>query len=120
MKLLVDMNLSPKILEYVKTQGVESEHWFKIGKPDASDSEIMKYAVDNNYVVLTCDLDFSTILSATGDKKPSVIQLRLQAFDMERVASIIVSAVKQNEDIFQQGAVISINAKKTRIRVLPF
>jgi len=114
------MNLSPKISEHLKNQGVESDHWSKIGKFNATDAEIIKYAVDNNYVVITCDLDFSTILSAIGDQKPSVIQLRMQALNLESAAKTIAYTVVQNTDALKQGAVISLNANKARIRLLPF
>jgi predicted nuclease of predicted toxin-antitoxin system len=33
----------------------------------------MAYARTNGYVVITHDLDFSSILAATGGEKPSVI-----------------------------------------------
>jgi predicted nuclease of predicted toxin-antitoxin system len=36
----------------------------------------MAYALANNFVVLTHDLDFGTILAATQGNKPSVVQIR--------------------------------------------
>lgn len=36
----------------------------------------MAYAKANEYIVLTHDLDFSTILAATHGEKPSVVQIR--------------------------------------------
>ena len=61
MKTLLDMNLPPKWSELLSENGIESMHWHKIGAPDASDIEIMEYARNNDYIVLTCDLDFSTV-----------------------------------------------------------
>lgn len=76
MKLLVDMNLSPRWISFLSDAGWEATHWSKVGKADASDSEIMTFAAGNDYVVLTNDLDFAAILAASRDKKPSVAQIR--------------------------------------------
>jgi len=58
MKALLDMNLPPKLARFLTEKGIESVHWFSIGAPDASDKEIMAYARNNGYIVMSCDLDF--------------------------------------------------------------
>lgn len=62
MKLLVDMNLSPRWVKVLADAGIEAAHWSTLGANSAPDSEIMAYASANDYVVLTHDLDFSAIL----------------------------------------------------------
>jgi len=119
MKILVDMNLSPKLVDMLIMRGFEAEHWSRVGAFDSKDPEIIAYAYTNNYVILTCDLDFSTILSVTQGKKLSVIQLRLQSVELERIAEIVHSAVVQTVNALEKGAVLSINAEKSRIRFLP-
>ena len=59
MKLLVDMNLSPRWTGTLADAGFEAAHWSTLGANNAPDSEIMAYARANDYVVLTHDLDFS-------------------------------------------------------------
>ena len=76
MTLLLDMNISPKLVALLHSYGVDAVHWSSIGKADASDAQIVSYANQNEYIVVTYDLDFSTILSITHAKKPSVIQVR--------------------------------------------
>lgn len=65
MKLLVDMNLSPRWIPLLTNGGWEAVHWSNVGKGNAPDSEIMAYAAQHDYVVLTHDMDFSAILAAT-------------------------------------------------------
>jgi predicted nuclease of predicted toxin-antitoxin system len=55
MKLLVDMNLSPRWVPLLRDAGWETTHWSSIGKGDEPDSEIMSYAAKYDYVVLTHD-----------------------------------------------------------------
>jgi predicted nuclease of predicted toxin-antitoxin system len=61
MKLLVDMNLSPRWITLLRDAGWESTHWSQVGHATARDSEIMAYAAANDFVVLTHDLDFGAI-----------------------------------------------------------
>jgi predicted nuclease of predicted toxin-antitoxin system len=51
MKLLVDMNLSPRWIAFLRKAGWEARHWSEVGKATATDSEIMGYAAANDYVV---------------------------------------------------------------------
>jgi predicted nuclease of predicted toxin-antitoxin system len=43
MKILLDMNLAPRWAQYLQTAGFEALHWSHVGKPDASDQEIMAH-----------------------------------------------------------------------------
>jgi len=119
MKLLLDMNISPKLMAFLKENGIESEHWFFIGAPDAQDTEIMAYARNNNCIIVTCDLDFSAILSVTHGFKPSIVQLRFQGFHLEQTAKLIASALAQNRTELETGAILTIDIKKARVRILP-
>jgi predicted nuclease of predicted toxin-antitoxin system len=62
MKLLVDMNLSPRWALFLAASQVEAVHWSRVGAVTAPDTEIMAYAREHGYIVLTHDLDFSAIL----------------------------------------------------------
>ena len=44
MKLLIDMNLSPRWIAVLASAGIESVHWSTLGKRDARDTEIISYA----------------------------------------------------------------------------
>jgi predicted nuclease of predicted toxin-antitoxin system len=51
------MNLSPNWVDRLDTAGLAAIHWSSIGPMDATDIEIMAYAAEHGYVVLTHDLD---------------------------------------------------------------
>jgi len=119
MKLLLDVNLSPKLVSALINSGVSAVHWISVGAPDASDTEIISYAKDNDLVVVTHDLDFSAVLSVAHGQKPSVIQIRAKGLNKTQITEMIVAAVKKNIDEIEKGAVISINTNNSRIRLLP-
>jgi len=120
MKLLVDMNLSPRWIAFLCDAGWEAAHWSTVGEADASDSEIMTFAAANGYVVLTNDLDFAAILAASRQKKPSVAQIRAQDLNPNVVGAHIVAALRHVQTELEAGALLTIESDQTRLRVLPF
>lgn len=120
MKLLVDMNLSPRWIPFLLNAGHEAFHWSTVGKADATDSEIMAFAAANDYVVLTNDLDFAAILASTHHKKPSVVQTRTEDLDPNVIGAQIVAALQQAQKELEAGALLTIEADRTRLKVLPF
>ena len=44
MKLIVDMNLSPRWADFLQRAGLDAVHWSHVGAADAPDVEIMAYA----------------------------------------------------------------------------
>jgi len=119
MKILVDMNLPPKLADMLTASGIEAVHWYNIGLPEAKDTEILSYAESNDYVVMTCDLDFSTIMSITHGQKPSVIQIRTQGYHSEKIEALIIDTVKRNAIELEKGAILTIDGKRGRLRLLP-
>ncbi|HEV2194767.1 MAG TPA: DUF5615 family PIN-like protein [Candidatus Acidoferrum sp.] len=120
MKLLVDMNLSPRWIPFLRDAGWEATHWSTVGKADASDLEIMTFAAVHGYVVLTNDLDFAAILAASHHKKPSVAQIRAQDLSLNVIGAQIVAALRHVQTELEAGALLTIESDRTRLRVLPF
>ncbi len=119
MKLLVDMNLSPRWIELLINAGVPAVHWSTVGANNAPDAQIMAYATANDYVVLTNDLDFSAILAATHGDKPSVVQIRADDLRPEAIGMQVVAALKQMDAALEEGALLTVDPNRTRLRLLP-
>lgn len=119
MKLLVDMNLSPKWADHLRQAGFEAAHWSKLGAANATDHEIMAYARRSGHVVLTHDLDFSSILAATGGDGPSVVQVRSDDVSPESIGEPVVRALRQMAAELRAGALVMIDPARTRLRLLP-
>ena len=71
MKLVLDMNLTPRWVAYLTRSGFESVHWSEVGPKDATDAEI------------------------------------------------IAAALKQAEPALSEGALVSVDPKRARLRMLP-
>ena len=119
MKVLIDMNLSPRWTELLAQEGFEAAHWSMLGTGNAPDTEIMAYARANNYVVLTHDLDFGAILAATHGEKPSVIQIRAEQLNPDVIGKQVVLALRQMASELENGALLTVDPERTRLRILP-
>ncbi|MVF23527.1 DUF5615 family PIN-like protein [Methylocaldum sp. 14B] len=119
MKLLVDMNLSPRWVSLLADAGFEAAHWSTLGAANAPDAEIMAFAKANGYVVLTHDLDFSAILAATHGEKPSVVQIRAEDVSPGAIGKPVSDALLQMTAELEEGALLTIDPNRTRLRLLP-
>ena len=119
MKILIDMNLPPRWASFLAAHGISASHWSVEGDMKAPDSEILRWARERNYVVLTHDLDFGVLLSMTQKAGPSVIQVRTQDVTPDAIGSLVLIAVEKHREALDQGALLSIRRQTSRVRVLP-
>ena len=89
MKVLIDMNLSPRWADALRDAGVESAHWSQLGDPSAPDADIAAFALTEGWLVLTRDLDFGKALILGRSSLPSVIQKIGRASCRERVSPYV-------------------------------
>ena len=113
------MNLSPRWTGFLRAAGFEAAHWSEIGAANAFDSAIMAHACSNSSVILTHDLDFGAILAATNGNAPSVVQIRAGDLSPEIIGSLIVVALNQAHEALIQGALVTVEPKRTRLTMLP-
>jgi predicted nuclease of predicted toxin-antitoxin system len=119
MKVLVDMNLSPLWVPFFSEHGIEASHWQNIGAANARDIDILSFAAAHNFVIFTHDLDFGALLAHGGARRPSVIQLRCQDILPQSAGQLVLGAIAATRDHLEQGALVSVEESRNRIRVLP-
>lgn len=103
MKLLIDMNLSPRLAPFLAEAGFDAMHWSDVGERGATDEAI----------------DFGAILAATGRVRPGVIQIRSDDLTPERLAPSIINALRLMAEQLQAGALLTIDPARARLRLLP-
>jgi len=113
------MNLSPSWVERLEHHGFEAVHWSTIGAATAPDVEILAWANEHGFVLITNDLDFSAILAASAGTSPSVVQLRTQDLLSEGAVRIVARALEARREDLEGGALLSINERGTRVRMFP-
>lgn len=97
MKLLLDQNLSPRLVARVADIFPDSGHVYVLGLDRSSDAAVWKYARDHDYVLVTKDADFSELIALRGFP-PKIIWLRLgncSTDDIERLLRLHYEAIRQ-------------------------
>jgi predicted nuclease of predicted toxin-antitoxin system len=120
MNIIVDVNLAVRWADMLSRRGIEAVHWSKIGAANALDTTIMEYARSHGAAVFTSDLDFSAILAATRASRPSVIQIRAADTRPEGIIDRVAASLIQLQSEIEEGALITIDPRKTRLHILPF
>ena len=95
------------------------QHWSTVGDPRASDRTIMKWAAQNDYVVLTHDLDFEALLALTHAAGPSVVLVRDRDTLPAAIGVAVVAALTQHRDDLVRGAIVVVDGRISRVRILP-
>ena len=99
MRLLLDHNLSPRLVARLADTFARVTHVSMVGLDRASDGEVWAYAAANDYAIVTKDADFSE-LSVLRGVPPKVIWLRLGNCTTEDVARVLGAADSLIEDFF--------------------
>ena len=76
MKLLLDENLSLRLLPFLQHDYPGSSHVVMLGLEAATDSDVWQKAKDENFVIVTRDADFQE-LSLVWGHPPKVIWLKI-------------------------------------------
>lgn len=90
MKILIDANISWRIMQLLNTVFPEIQHVNFTGlEPPAKDITIWQYAFQNEYTILTSDEDFQDFISYKGFP-PKVILLRVGNIKTVALSKIIL------------------------------
>ncbi len=100
MKLLLDENLSRRILPDLNKVFPESSQVALLGLNEASDKEIWEYAKKEGFVIVTQDADFHEF-SLLSKNPPLVIWLRCGNQNKQVIRDKLLSNQKEFEEALQ-------------------
>ena len=88
MKLLLDQNLSPRLVNRLASVYLDMSHVALVGLDRASDAEVWEYARANDYIIVTKDSDFNDMSLLRG-APPQIIWLRLGNCTTDMVEQVL-------------------------------
>lgn len=103
MKLLLDHNLSPRLVNKLKEKFGSIVHVDRLGMSQAPDTSIWDYARDNDFMIVTKDKDFLERSSLMGHP-PKIIHLRLGNCSVQDIVGIIADQASQIKAFGKQTA----------------
>jgi len=116
-KFLVDMPLSPRLVEWLNEQGHPSMHAVEAGLAQASDEHVLEYARSQGQIIITADLDYPRLLALTGEATPGIILFRGGDYSEREVRERLRTTFKAiSSEVFASSVVV---IEKTRVRRRP-
>lgn len=120
MRLLLDANLSPRLVAALRDAGFDAGHVADIGLLSASDVEIFERAAADQWTVLTADTDFSMLLALRAAANPSVVLLRgVAELTWPAHAALLVANLGAVATDLDRGAIVSLSPTRMAVRTLP-
>ena len=119
MRLLADLHISPRTVEYLQSLGHDVVRVSQVLLPTSSDHQIIAYAVSDRRAILTQDLDFSAEIAVSGQAFPSLVLLRLSSSRIETVNAVLSDVLPTLEQDVKDGALITVEDHRLRRRRLP-
>lgn len=108
MRLLIDMNLSPRWCAFLARRGIPALHWCSAGPPSATDSDILAYAHRRRYVLLTAGLSLAALAELTRRSAISVVQIGAPDLTPEIIGEEVITALRVLETQLRAGALVQV------------
>jgi predicted nuclease of predicted toxin-antitoxin system len=119
MRFPLDMNLSPELANWFRSEGHDAIHVFDIGFGSLSDAEIFTRAAAENRVVVSLDLDFGEIAGLAGEARTGVVLLRLRQARRSHVQQRLGVAISRASEALRSGAIVIVEDTRIRVRRMP-
>ncbi|OKH11755.1 hypothetical protein NIES208_16855 [[Limnothrix rosea] IAM M-220] len=104
MRLLFDHNLLPSLVKRLADVYPESSHVYLLGLDEVEDIEILKYAKQKEFLVVTKDADFND-LSLIHGFPPKIIWIRRGNCKTSEIEAILRNHYKEIELLVQDSSV---------------
>src|SRR5450759_2674713 len=121
-RLLLDNNLSPRLVGYLRNAGHDVVHVRDHGLQAAPDEQVLGIARQQDRTLDSADTDFGTLLARTGTgaRGPSVLLIRRSgARRAADLAALLLANLDTLSDDLNAGAVAVVSDAELRVRRLP-
>ncbi len=120
MRLLIDNNLSPRLVAALTAAGWDATHVRALDLHFARDELVLQTAQDDDRVLVSADTDFGALLAASHATGPSVVLVRrLTGRRVPDLAALLIANLPPVEEDLKAGSVVVIEDNALRIRHLP-
>ena len=119
MRLLLDNNLSPRLVDILVKEGLDIVHVRALGLRAASDRIVLQAARDDGRALVSADTDFGTLLAASRLGPSVVLVRRVIGRRVEQLAGLLVANLPQVAADLRYGSIVVLGDDSVRVRRLP-
>jgi len=113
------MPLSPSVAVDMCALGYDAVHASQVGLSRAADDEIVRFAILENRIIVSMDLDFGTLLALSNAGRPGVILFRITTPSNERCFASLKQLLSAYPAKVLAGSVTVVEDLRIRTRKLP-
>ncbi len=115
MKVLVDAHLPKRLSEFLSAQNIQSKHTLDLPKKNATpDSEIIRYADDENRIVISKDSDFLDNYILDGSPQKLLI-VSTGNINNQNLIQLFEKNLETLKSLFEENSVIEINEEEIQV-----
>lgn len=119
MRFLLDVPISPMLLEVLDAYQHEGVHAFQINRGRASDEELLEIARNEKRIVITADLDFPRILALSMARGPGLILFRGGNYSNIEMIKLLERVLNEIPIEILEKSICVVDKKRIRITQLP-
>ncbi len=119
MKFLLDMPVSPTLLEVLQAHQHIGVHAAHIGQQQAADVELLAIAQREDRVIITADLDFPRLLALSSERGPGIILFRGGNYSDQEMRELLDRVLREVPAEKLRQSVCVVDKKRVRITPLP-
>jgi len=118
-RVILDQGLPRGTVALLKNAGWQVVHTGDIGLSRATDQQIVEYAREKGFVVVTLDADFHAIIAVENASTPSVVRIRREGMKADALASLLIEIWPTVSDHLKNGALVTVDDRSVRVRSIP-
>ena len=119
MRLLADLHIAPRTVQLLCSLGHDELRVTDFLLATAFDETIVERAAQDKRIILNQNLDMTAITALSRRQYPSLVTLRLRSVRIELVNTILQRTLPILEQDLLQGAFVTIEDSRVRLRRLP-
>lgn len=119
MNFLLDMPVSPTLLDVLHAYDHTGVHAYQIGLARAADADLLEVARREDRIVITADLDFPRLLALSSAGQPGVILFRGGNYSDLQMQSLLSRVLQTVPAETLMTSMCVVDQRRIRIAPLP-
>lgn len=108
------------LAQYLRQCGIDTVHVRDLQMGQEVDEAILAKAAELDRVLVSRDVDFAGLLAQSTKTWPSFVHLRMAGLNgPEEQGEVIVAVLEQHATDLEEGAILTVQHGRVRVRALP-
>lgn len=117
LQLLLDQGLPRDAAQILRDLGIDCRHVGEFGMSAAEDLNIIEWARERKYAIVTLDSDFHALLILRKATSPSVVRIRLEGLNGPALALLLKPIVHGYHSELVAGCMLTVKKSKITCRL---